>query len=125
MSHLHRLDAPRIALLKLSALGDIVHSLPILHALRSKYPAAHIAWVVNRSYAGLLEGHPELNEILPFDRRGGAFAFLKLARELFCRRFDLVVDLQGLLRTGLKAAATLAPAASVGQRPRSARLPSM
>src|SRR5262249_12835510 len=88
---------------------DIVHSLPILHALRTKYPASHISWVVSRSYAPILEGHPELSEILPFDRRGGPMAFLRLARELFRRRFDLVVDLQGLLRTGLMAAATLAP----------------
>lgn len=109
MSHLRHLRADRIALLKPSALGDIVHSLPVLHALRTKYPAAHITWVVNRSYAPLLDGHPDLSEILPFDRRGGAFAVLKLARELFRRGFDLVVDLQGLLRTGLMAAATLAP----------------
>src|SRR5213594_2073703 len=109
MSHLHRVRAERIALLKPSALGDIIHSLPVLHALRTKYPAAHITWVVNRSYAALLDGHTDLSEILPFDRRGGVVAFLKLTSELFRRRFDLAVDLQGLLRTGLMAAATLAP----------------
>ena len=109
MSHLHRLRANRIALLKPSALGDIVHSLPVLHALRTKYPAAQITWVVNRSYAALLDGNTDLTDVLPFDRRGGVPAFLTLARELFRRRFDLVVDLQGLLRTGLMAAATLAP----------------
>src|SRR5438094_4732431 len=101
MSHLARLPANRIAILKPSALGDIVHSLPVLHALRQKYPTAYITWVVNRSYAALLNDHPELDEILSFDRRGGIVAFAKLARELFRRRFDLVIDLQGLLRTGV------------------------
>src|SRR5439155_17983333 len=46
--------ARRIALLKPSALGDIVHSLPVLTALRQRYPEAHITWVVNRGYEGLL-----------------------------------------------------------------------
>ena len=109
MSHLRYLRANRIALIKPSALGDIVHSLPVLHALRVKYSSAHITWVVNRSYAALLDGHPDLSEVLPFDRRGGALTFFKLAHELFRRRFDLVVDLQGLLRTGVMTAVTLAP----------------
>src|SRR5579859_670035 len=108
MHHLQYIHANRIALLKPSALGDIVHSLPVLSALRSRFPQAHITWVVNHSYAALLEGHPDLNEVLSFNRRGGIWAVARLGRELFRRRFDLVIDLQGLLRTGLMAAATLA-----------------
>ena len=61
-------EARRVALLKPSALGDIVHSLPVLTALRQRYPAAHITWVVNRGYEPLLRGHPDLDETLPFDR---------------------------------------------------------
>lgn len=99
----------RIALLKPSALGDIVHSLPVLHALRVKFPDAHISWIVNRSFEPLLRGHPDLDETLPFDRRGGFRAIASFARELVRRRFDLVIDLQGLLRTGLMCAATRAP----------------
>src|SRR5712691_7758361 len=108
MPHLQHVHANRIALLKPSALGDIVHSLPVLSALRAKFPQAHITWVVNRTYAALLEGHPDLSDVLSFNRRGGLWAVAKLGRELFRRRFDLVIDLQGLLRTGLMAAATLA-----------------
>jgi len=50
--------ARRIVLIKPSALGDIVHSLPVLRALRQRYPDAHIAWVVNRTFAPLLAGRP-------------------------------------------------------------------
>src|SRR5438132_12488733 len=63
--------AQRIALIKPSALGDIVHSLPVLTALRRRFPAAHITWVVNRNYEPLLHGHPDLDATLPYDR--GAF----------------------------------------------------
>jgi lipopolysaccharide heptosyltransferase I len=108
--------ARRIALLKPSALGDIVHSLPVLTALRRLYPTAHICWIVNRAYAGLLEGHRDLDELLPFDRgalrRGMGSAVRNswsFVRQLRARRFDLVIDLQGLLRSGLMALASGAP----------------
>ncbi len=106
---LKQIDAKRIALLKPSALGDIVHSLPVLRALRLRFPAAEITWVVNRSYAGLLDHQPDLTNVLIFDRHRPLRAIAFLARELIRRRFDLVIDLQGLFRTGLMAAATLAP----------------
>src|SRR6476646_2008212 len=64
------LNPERIALIKPSALGDIVHALPVLTALRRRYPAAHITWVVNRGYEPLLRGHPDLDATLAFDRRG-------------------------------------------------------
>src|SRR5437667_6868266 len=64
-------QARRIALIKPSALGDIVNSLPVLTALRERFPSAHITWVVNRSYEPLLEGHLDLDATLPFDRRAG------------------------------------------------------
>ena len=110
------IEARRIAILKPSALGDIVHALPVLTALRGRFPDAHITWVVNKSYEPLLAGHPHLDETLPFDRgafkRGPVAAVsysVRFARELRRRKFDLVVDLQGLLRTGLMTAATRAP----------------
>jgi lipopolysaccharide heptosyltransferase I len=112
---LANLDARRIAIIKPSALGDIVHSLPVLTALRRRFPQAHISWIVNRSYEPLLRGHPHLDETLPFDRgvlnggwwRGARIA-LAFVGELRRRRFDLVVDLQGLFRSGVMAAATWA-----------------
>jgi lipopolysaccharide heptosyltransferase I len=107
---LHAHDARRIALIKPSALGDVVHALPVLTALRRRFPQAHLTWVVGSAYAPLLRGHPDLDEVLPFERRAdwlrGARAHARFFLELRRRRFDLVVDLQGLLRSGLMAAAT-------------------
>lgn len=106
----------RVAVVKPSALGDIAHAVPVLSALRELFPASHISWVVNRGYVPLLAGHPHLDAVVPFDR--GSFArgpvaaanyTLAFANQLRKLRFDLVIDLQGLLRTGLITAATAAP----------------
>src|SRR5438309_2975783 len=105
--------ARRIALLKPSALGDIVHSLPVLTALRRRYPAAHIAWVVNRTYEPLLRGHPDLDETIAFDRHqrragvgGMVLRWLRFLSRLRNQHFDVVIDLQGLFRTALMALAS-------------------
>src|SRR5438876_1675089 len=89
--------ASRIALIKPSALGDIIHSLPVLTALRRRYPLAHITWIVNRGYELLLRGHPDLDATMCFDRSAARSGWIRglahyvdfLAR---CRRerFDLV-----------------------------------
>jgi lipopolysaccharide heptosyltransferase I len=106
-------SARRIAILKPSALGDIIHSLPVLTALRQRYPDAYIAWVVNRSYEELLHGHPDLDATLPFDRgasRSGpwkaACSYARFFHHFRRQQFDLVIDLQGLLRSGLMTSAS-------------------
>ncbi len=113
LSPLESCTPQRIAIIKPSALGDVVHCLPLLSCLRARFPNAHLAWIVNRGYAPLLEGHPHLDAIVPFDR--GAFkagtwhgvrsmgAFLKQIRD---HRYDLVLDMQGLLRSGVMCWAT-------------------
>lgn len=105
-------DAPsyrRILIIKPSSLGDVVHALPVLAALRRRWPEAHLAWLIGASFAPLLEGHPLLSEIIPFDRgRFGRLlreadaldAFGRFVCDLRARSFDLVVDLQGLFRSG-------------------------
>jgi heptosyltransferase I len=110
------INARRIVLLKPSALGDIVHALPVLTALRRRFPQAHIRWVVNQSFADLLRGHPDLDEVLTFDRaaarRGlwrAARSFSRVADQIRRLRPDLVIDMQGLFRTGLLALASGAP----------------
>lgn len=112
---MHGPDPARILIIKPSSLGDIVHALPVLAALRAAHPQAHIAWLVGSSFAPLLDGHPLLDEIIPFDRRyygrmlqrPRALAdFARFLRGLRRRRFDLVLDLQGLLRSGFLALAT-------------------
>lgn len=108
----------RILLIKPSAIGDVVHALPVLNLLRQRFPQAHIAWLVTPACAGLLEGHPQLNEVIRFERRrfgrgwwnpAAAWGLWRFTRELKNHRFDLVLDLQGLFRSGWLAAQTLAP----------------
>jgi heptosyltransferase I len=110
---LNKLTPQRIALIKPSALGDIVNALPVLTALRQRFPRAHLTWVVNRGYEPLLHGHPDLNATLSFDRRAkrsglmrAGAGYVRFFQQLYACRFDLVVDLQGLLRSGLITAAT-------------------
>ncbi|MBI5895908.1 MAG: lipopolysaccharide heptosyltransferase I, partial [Desulfobacterales bacterium] len=55
------MDKPSILIVKLSALGDVVHPLPALNALRRYYPKAHIAWLVEEAAANLVSGHPALD----------------------------------------------------------------
>ena len=102
---------PRILLVKLSAMGDVLHALPTLEALRAVYPQGRITWMVETAYAPLLLGHPALDEVWPvprlrFRQADTASDLLTLAR--FLRRlrsqpFDLVIDLQGLFRSGVLA----------------------
>jgi lipopolysaccharide heptosyltransferase I len=84
-----------ILIVKPSSLGDVVHTLPLLKDLRMGFPDAHIAWLIKRQYAGILEGNPYLNEIIPWEWDG--FGLIKKLKE---SRFDLVIDVQGLFRSG-------------------------
>lgn len=103
------INPERILLIKPSAIGDVVHGLPVLNLIRRKWPSAHIAWLVTPGCAGVIEGHPHLDEIILFDRRyfgqgwrdvRALIDLWKFARNLRKKKFDLVVDLQGLLRSG-------------------------
>ena len=100
------LDAQRICLIKPSALGDVVQTLPLLGMLRQRFPTATLSWVVRRDLADLITGHPELAEVIPFHRDGTWRESRKLLGLLRRRRFDLVFDLQGLFRTGVMTLAT-------------------
>ncbi len=101
-------DARRIAIIKPSALGDVVQALPLLPALRRRFPASHITWVIQRELADLVTGHPDLDAVIRCDRRPSLLQVATLARELSQARFDLVFDLQGLLRSALMTWATRA-----------------
>lgn len=107
---LAELEPRRVCLIKPSALGDIVQTLPLLAGLRERWPRAHFAWVVHRNLSGLLAGHPQLDEVIEFDRSARGFARLSSIRQLAGRlrwgSFDLTIDMQGLLRSGLMCLAT-------------------
>lgn len=111
-------DPRRVLLIKPSALGDVVHALPVLSLLRERFAGARIDWLVNPSFAGLLRDHPLLDDVVLFERQRlarawrepeGARGIWRLARSLHSRRYDMVIDLQGLLRSGWLSLQTLAP----------------
>jgi lipopolysaccharide heptosyltransferase II len=108
IADLSSIAARRICIIKPSALGDVVQSLPLLPILRRRFPDATIDWVINADFTSLLEGHPDLARVIPFDRRGTAGGFVRLLRTLRQRNFDLVFDLQGLLRSAAMTFATRA-----------------
>ena len=109
------LSHARILIIRLSAIGDVLHATPVARALRRALPEAHIAWLVSPPADELLTACPEIDELLvwdrrPFDRavsRGKfreAWCLLREARVLLApRRFDVVLDVQDLLLTGILA----------------------
>lgn len=112
---LARRDFSRILLIKPSAVGDVVHAIPVLAQLRKRYPGARIDWLLTPENAGLVRGHPALSNILLFERRafkkpGGRLAALvglfRLLGEIRRARYDLVIDLHGQLRSAFFALAS-------------------
>lgn len=101
------MDVERILIIKPSSLGDIIHALPVLNALRSRFPKAHLAWFVHEKWADILRDHPDLDEIIPWSFRWGALGSLfDIFRK---KRFDLAIDLQGLFRSGVVSYLSGAP----------------
>jgi heptosyltransferase-1 len=102
----------KMLVIKPSSLGDVVQALPVLSVLREKYPRARIDWLVNEEFGGILTDNPYLETIHLWDRAGWSRparlpAALKKAasviRHLRQAQYDVVLDLQGLLRSGLIA----------------------
>ena len=111
-------DFRNILIIKPSSLGDVVRSAPLFHGLRDRYPHATISWVIRPDCAPLLDLLPGLHEPILFDRRtfarmgrslSATRALIAFLRNLRNRRFDLVLDLQGLFRSGFFSRATAAP----------------
>ena len=95
----------RVLIIKPSSLGDIIHALPAVNLIRRRYPDAHLAWLVNTGFTSLLQNCPLIDEIIPFPRH----EFRKLpalVKRLRQNPYNLVIDLQGLLRSGLLTAVT-------------------
>ena len=95
----------KILIVKPSSLGDVLHALPAMSLLRRHFPDASISWLVNDTFAGIVELFPGVDEIIVFRRqRWGqlrhGFELAKFLLELRRRRFDLVIDFQGLFRSG-------------------------
>jgi heptosyltransferase I len=93
----------------MSAVGDAVHVLPVVTALKRHDPSVRITWVLQGGPASLVRGHPDVDEIVLFDRKGGLRAFAELRKTLGGRRFDLVLDLQVYFKASIVTALADAP----------------
>jgi heptosyltransferase-1 len=126
LANLAHRDFKKILLIKLSAVGDVVHTIPVLNKLRRRYPSAQLDWLVTPAIAKLLSHHPAITNIIEFEReawsqpwRLAPFAsYARLATVLRRTAYDLVIDMHGQFRTAALTLATGAPARIGFDRPR-------
>jgi heptosyltransferase-1 len=90
----------RFLIVRLSSLGDIVFTLPMLTALRDTFVRARIDWVVSARWKPLLEGNPDLNEIITLPN-SSVSAFFECGRQLRKNNYTCVIDVQGLYKSAL------------------------
>lgn len=104
----------KILIIKLSAIGDVVQTLPALEAIKKNNPDSEITWVVEEAAAGILEGHPLIDRVLisrrkawldllkkPFTFGQGMRGIIGFVRDLRSTRYDIAIDFQGLLKSGI------------------------
>ena len=96
----------RVLIVLLGAIGDVVRALPLLGRIRSAWPDAHIAWAVEPKSKAVLEHHRWLDEIILYDRAHAPWTFLPFLRRVRNGQFDLVIDLQRHLKSGLTSRVT-------------------
>ena len=109
----------QILLIKLSALGDILHTIPVLHKLCRRYPSARIDWLTTSVFADLLRHQPAISNVIEFARhewsrpwRWSPYASAgRLAAKLKANHYDLVIDMHGQFRSALLTLATGKPRA--------------
>jgi len=118
MQKLEIMPPKKILIIKPSSLGDIIHSLPFLNVMRKHFPESEIHWVVFKEFEGIIQGHPMIDRLWVIDKNswlkikmaGNTFRdirfFLKALKK---EKYDLVIDLQGLLRSGIIALSTNSP----------------
>ncbi len=101
-------DPPRsLCLLRLSALGDVTHVLPLVHTLRRAWPGVELTWIIGKGEQRLLEGLPGV-EFVVYDKKTGRAGMRSLRRELSGRRFDALLLMQLALRANLLSLAVRA-----------------
>lgn len=106
------MEYKNILLIKMSSLGDILHTLPFAAALRERFPKARITWLVHPQFAGFVPDAPTIDEVLYFDKvkfnkmgLGDKLAYFREMRALLhSKHFDLVIDMQGLFKSAVLAA---------------------
>ena len=102
-------EGRRICIVMMSAIGDAVHVLPVVTALKRHEPAATITWILQPGPAALVRGHPDVDEIIVFEKSRGWRGLLDLRRQLATRQFDLAIGLQVYIKAGLVTSFVRAP----------------
>jgi lipopolysaccharide heptosyltransferase I len=92
--------ASSILIVKLSSLGDVVHTLPAAQALRAAFPNARLGWAVEQGHAALVRDQPWLDEVIEWPRQTSR-TFYSFIRRLRQTRWDVAIDFQGLIRSAL------------------------
>ena len=99
----------KIAIIKLSALGDIVHAMIVLQFINKQYPKSEVDWFVEKRFKGVLENNPHINQIQQINLKSAKesksfFLFWKELRKIRkLGKYDLVIDMQGLIKSALVA----------------------
>jgi lipopolysaccharide heptosyltransferase II len=102
LKYLEYHPAPKILIIQPSRIGDIMFSLPLLVAVKKKYPTSRISWIVDERCAEILENNPNLENIFVWDRKQFSFKYYKNLRcKLKKHKFDLSIDLHGLAKSAV------------------------
>ena len=99
----------RVCIVMMSAVGDVVHVLPVINAIKRTRPSTHITWVLQPGPSLLVEKHRSVDEVILFDRKKGVAAMRNVIAALRARKFDLLLDLQVYFKAGLISAFSGAP----------------
>lgn len=97
-----------ICVLRLSAIGDVCHTLPVVRTLQDRWPETHITWIIGKLEHSLIGDIPGI-EFVVFDKRGGMRAYRDLRHRLRERRFDILLHMQVALRASIASTAVKAP----------------
>jgi heptosyltransferase-1 len=95
----------RILIVRMGAMGDVIHTLPAVASLKHSLPGARLSWLIESRWAPLLEGNPFVDDVIALNRRDLS-SIRRAAGGLRAERFDMAIDFQGLMKSAL--AATLA-----------------
>ncbi len=97
----------KICIVKLSAMGDIIHAMVALQFIKEKYPTSTIDWIVESGFKSVLEGNPDINNILPVNlksiknKKSEIFNQIKILKQYSKNNYDIVIDAQGLLKSAI------------------------
>jgi heptosyltransferase-1 len=95
-------SGPRILVVRLGAMGDVIHTLPAVATLKHSFPGSYLTWLIEAQWAPLIEQNPYVDDVAIFER-GTPGAWLRNWRKLRAGRFDFAVDFQGLVKSAVAA----------------------